>query len=215
MTDQPSSEQAVATTVTAADVKRLREATQAPMMACKEALVDADGDFERAVELVRERTGARMDARVAERTATEGLVHAYLHTPTPGAPAKVGVLLELSCETDFVARSDEFQRLANDLALHIAAMWPRWISEADVDDDELARERELARQQAAAENKPPHVVDRIVEGKVARFYEESVLEDQAFVKDESRTVAEVISEVQGVLGEKIAVSRFVRFEVGS
>ncbi|MEX0868620.1 MAG: elongation factor Ts, partial [Nitriliruptoraceae bacterium] len=118
--------------ISASDVKQLRELTNAPMMACKNALVDADGDLERAAELVRERTGAKMDARAADRTASEGLVHTYLHTPTPGMPAKVGVLLQLSCETDFVAKAEAFQKLAKDLAMHIAAAKPLVVSESDV-----------------------------------------------------------------------------------
>jgi elongation factor Ts len=201
--------------VTAADVKRLRDATGAGMMACKQALQDAGGDFERAADLVRERTGAKMDARVADRTAMEGLVHAYLHTPSPGTPAKVGVLVQLSCETDFVAKNEQFQRLAQDVALHIAAMKPVVVSEAQVSEELLDKEREFARRQAVDEGKPEHIIERIVEGKVRAFYEESVLLNQRFVKDDSRTVAEVVSEVQGVLGEKIEVARFIRYEVGA
>ena len=201
--------------ITAADVKRLRDATGAGMMACKQALVDADGDFEKAAELVRERTGAKMDARAAERTAREGLVHAYLHTPTPGAPAKVGVLVQVSCETDFVAKNEVFQRLAQDLAMHIAAMQPAVVSEADVSEELLDKEREFARKEALDQGKPEDIVERIVEGKIRSFYEEQVLLNQPFVKDDSKTVSELISEVQGVIGEKIEVARFARFEVGA
>lgn len=199
--------------VSAPDVKRLREATQAPMMACKQALEDADGDFEAAAQLVRERTGAKMDERAADRVATDGLVHSYLHTPSPGAPPKVGVLLELHCETDFVARNEQFQQLAGDLAMHIAAMDPRVVAEEDVDPELVARERELARDQAVEAGKPEQVIDRIVEGKLAKFYEETVLLNQPYVRDDAKTVAELISEVQAVLGEKIAVGRFVRYEI--
>ena len=201
--------------ITAADVKRLREATGAGMMACKQALVDADGDFEKAADLVRERTGAKMDARAAERTAREGLVHAYLHAPTPGLPSKVGVLVQLSCETDFVAKNERFQQLAKDLALHIAAMKPVVVSEDQLDEATLERERDFARKAAVEEGKPDHIVEKIVEGKVKAFYKESVLLNQAFVKDDSRTVGDVISEVQGVIGEKIEVARFARFQVGA
>ncbi|MGH3440726.1 MAG: translation elongation factor Ts [Nitriliruptorales bacterium] len=199
--------------ITAADVKRLRELTGAGMMACKQALVDADGDLEKAADLVRERTGAKMDARAADRTAKEGLVHAYLHAPTPGTPAKVGVLVQLSCETDFVAKNGTFQQLARDLALHIAASRPAVVSEAQVDEAILEKEREFARKEA--EGKPEDVVERIVEGKVRKFYEEQVLLNQPFVKDPDRTVGELISEVQGLIGEKIEVARFARFEVGA
>ncbi len=199
--------------VTAAEVKQLRELTDAPMMACKQALEDADGDIEAAADLVRERTGAKMDARAAERTATEGLIHSYLHTPTPDVPARVGVLLELNCETDFVARNDRFQQLAQDLAMHIAAMSPRYVSAEDVPEDVLDKERRFARKEALDAGKPEDVVDRIVEGKLGRFREEQVLLEQPFVRDDDRTVADLISEVQGVLGEKVAVGRFVRYEV--
>ncbi|HEX2028444.1 MAG TPA: hypothetical protein VHF25_10640 [Nitriliruptorales bacterium] len=199
--------------ITASDVKRLRDLTGAGMMACKQALVDADGDLQRAADLVRERTGAKMDARAAERTAREGLVHAYLHTPTPGTPAKVGVMVQLSCETDFVARNEAFQQLARDLALHIAAYRPAVVSEDQIDEATLSKEREFARKEA--EGKPEQVVERIVEGKIARFYEEQVLLNQRFIRDERRTVAEVVSEVQGIIGEKIEIARFARFEVGA
>lgn len=201
--------------ITAADVKRLREATGAPMMACKQALVDADGDVDKAADLVRQRTGAKMDARAAERTANEGLVHAYLHTPTPGMPARIGVMVQLSCETDFVAKNEQFQRLAQDLALHIAFAAPRFISADSVEEAVVDKEREYARREALEEGKPEHVVDRIVEGRVRALYEEQVLMNQRFIKDDKRTVEEVISDVQGVIGEKIAIARFARFEVGA
>lgn len=198
----------------AADVKRLRDATGAGMMDCKRALSDADGDFDRAAELVRERTGARMADRAGERTAGEGVVHAYLHTPTPGLPPKVGVLVELNCETDFVAKGEAFGRLANDLALHIAAMNPAVVSEDDVDEQVLAAERDFAERQAREEGKPDHIVDKIVDGKVKAFYKERVLLNQPFVKDDQRTVGELVEELQRTTGEKIAVSRFARFQIG-
>ena len=199
---------------TAADVKRLRDATGAGMMDCKRALTDADGDFDKAADLVRERTGAKMGDRVSERTAAEGLVHAYLHTPTPGLPAKVGVLLELNCETDFVAKGEGFGRLASDIALHVAAMNPAVVNEEEVDEAILAKERAFAEQQARAEGKPDHIVDRIVEGKVKAFYKEKVLLNQPFVKDDKQTVGQVLAEFQRTSGEKIQVSRFARFKVG-
>lgn len=200
--------------VTAADVKRLRELTDAPMMACKQALVDADGDMDKAAELVRERTGAKMDARAAERTAAEGLVHSYLHTPTPGMPAKVGVMLQLSCETDFVAKAEAVQKLAKDLAMHIAAAKPLVVSEDQVDEAMLERERDFARKEALDEGKPEHIIDRIVEGKVKKVYEDFVLLNQPFVLDPEKNVAQVLSEVQATVGEKLEVARFARFEVG-
>jgi elongation factor Ts len=199
---------------TAAEVKRLRDATGAGMMDCKRALVDADGDFDKAADLVRERTGAKMSDRVGERTAAEGLIHAYLHTPTPGLPPKVGVLLELNCETDFVAKGEGFRQLANDIALHIAAMKPAVVRETELDENVVAKERAFAEQQARAEGKPEHIIDRIVEGRLKAFYKEQVLLDQPFVKDDKRTVAELVNDFQRTSGEKIEVARFARFAIG-
>ncbi|HUH08357.1 MAG TPA: translation elongation factor Ts, partial [Egibacteraceae bacterium] len=199
---------------TAADVKRLRDATGAGMMDAKKALVDADGDFDEAADLVRERTGAKMGDRVGGRIASEGLVHAYLHAPTPGLPPKVGVLVELNCETDFVAKGEGFKALANDIALHIAAMSPAVVAEAEIDEALLSKEREFARKQALDEGKPEPIVDKIVEGKISAFFKEKVLLNQAFVKDDKLTVADLISEFQRTSGEKIEVRRFARFKVG-
>jgi elongation factor Ts len=201
--------------ITAEDVKRLRELTNAPMMACKTALVDADGDIDKAVELVRERTGAKMDARVAERTASEGMVTSYLHQPSPGAPARVGVLLQLSSETDFVAKSELLQQLAKQLCMHIAASKPLFVRAEDVDADMLEKERDFSRKEAIEQGKPAEMVDRIVEGKVKKVLSDWVLLDQPFVVDPDKTVAQAISDVQGVLGEKIEVARFARYEVGA
>jgi elongation factor Ts len=201
--------------ITAADVKKLRDATGAGMMDCKRALLDADGDFDKAAELVRERTGAKMEGRVGERTASEGLVHAYLHAPTPGLPPKVGVLLELNCETDFVAKGDGFRQLANDVALHIAAMKPLVVSEQEVDAATLDAEREFAERQARDEGKPDHIVERIVEGRLKAFFADKVLLNQPFVKDDKRTVGQLLADFQRTSGEKIEVGRFVRYQVGA
>jgi elongation factor Ts len=201
--------------VSAADVKKLRELTNAPMMACKKALDDADGDITKAAELVRERTGAKMDARAQDRTASEGLVYTYAHTPTPGMPARVGVLLQLSCETDFVAKAEQVQALARNLALHIAAAKPLVVSEADVDADLLEKEKEFARKEALEQGKPENIIERIVDGKVKKVYEDWVLLNQPLVMDPDKTVAQAISEVQAVVGEKLEVARFARFEVGA
>jgi len=201
--------------ISAAAVRELRELTNAPMMACKSALVDAGGDLEKAAELVRERTGAKMDARVAGRTASEGAVVSYLHTPTPGLPARVGVLLQLSSETDFVAKAEPFQELARQLCLHIAASKPLVVRTEDVDPALLEKERDFARREAEEQGKPAEVVERIVEGKVKKVLSEWVLLDQPFVIDPDRTVAQAISDVQGVLGEKVEIARFARFEVGA
>ncbi len=200
--------------ITAADVKRLRDATGAGMMDCKRALTDAGGDFDKAADLVRERTGAKMSGRVGERTASEGLVHAYLHAPQPGLPPKVGVLVELNCETDFVAKGDAFRTLANDIALHIAAANPAVVREEEVDSELLSKERDFARKQALDEGKPDHIIDRIVEGRLKSFLKEQVLLNQPFVKDDKRTIGDLLSEFQRTSGEKIQVGRFARFKVG-
>jgi elongation factor Ts len=201
--------------ISAEDVKKLRELTNAPMMACKTALVDADGDMEKAAELVRERTGAKMDARVADRTASEGMVTSYLHQPSPGSPARVGVLLQLSSETDFVAKSEPFVALAKQLCMHIAAAKPLFVRAEDVDAAMLDKEREFVRKEALEQGKPADMVDRIVDGKIKKVLSDWVLLDQDFVVDPDRTVAQAISDVQAVLGEKIEVARFARFEVGA
>jgi elongation factor Ts len=200
--------------ISAADVKKLRELTSAPMMACKQALVDADGDMDKAAELVRERTGAKMDARAADRTASEGLIYSYLHAPTPGLPPKVGVMLQLSCETDFVAKAEAVQKLAKDLAMHIAAAKPLVVAEDQVDPALLEKEKEFARKEALEQGKPETIVDRIVEGKVKKVFEDWVLLNQPFVLDSDKTVAQAISEVQAIVGEKLEVARFARYEVG-
>lgn len=201
--------------VSAADVKKLRELTNAPMMACKKALDDADGDLQKAAELVRERTGAKMDARAADRTASEGLIYTYAHTPTPGMPARVGVLVQLSCETDFVAKAEQVQALVRNLALHIAAAKPLVVNESDVDADLLEKEKEFARKEAIEQGKPENIVERIVDGKVKKVYEDWVLLNQPLVMDPDKTVAQAISEVQAIVGEKLEVARFARFEVGA
>ncbi len=201
--------------ISAADVKQLRELTSAPMMACKSALEDAGGDMTKAAELVRERTGAKMDARVAERTASEGSVTSYLHQPSPGVPARVGVLLQLSSETDFVAKSEPFQQLAKQLCMHIAAAKPLFVRVDEVDEGMLEKEREFARKEALEQGKPAEVIERIVEGKVKKVLSEWVLLEQPFVIDPDRTIARAISDVQAVLGEKIEVARFARYEVGA
>lgn len=202
-------------TISAAEVKRLRELTSAPMMACKQALVDADGDMNRAAELVRERTGAKMDARAQDRTASEGLVFTYMHVPTPGMPAKVGVMVQLSCETDFVAKAEAVQTLAKNLALHIAAAKPLVVRVDEVDKVLLEKEREFARKEALEQGKPEAIIEKIVEGKVKKVYEDWVLLNQPFVMDPDRTVQDIITEIQGLVGEKLEVARFARFAVGA
>lgn len=200
--------------ISAADVKRLREATGAGMMDCKNALVEAEGDFDKAADLVRLKTGRKAEARAGERTASEGIVHAYLHTPTPGLPAKVGVMVQLHCETDFVAKEESFRVLAQDIALHIAAMKPVAVSEDQVDPALIDKERAFARQQAEEEGKPAHIIDKIVDGRVGSLLKDQVLLNQPFVKDGDMTVAQLITEASARTGEKIEVGRFVRFQIG-
>src|SRR5690606_6540469 len=174
---------------------------------------DADGDLAKAADLVRERTGAKMEARAAERHAAEGIVHSYLHTPTPGQPPRVGVLLQLNCETDFVGKNEKFQELARQIAMHIAAAKPLVVSEEQVDQALLDKEKDFARKEALEQGKPENIVEKILEGKVKKLYEDWVLLNQPFVMDDSKTIAQLISEVQGILGEKIEIARFARFEV--
>ena len=189
-------------------VKELRERTGAGMMDCKRALVDSEGDVEKAIELLRKR-GMATAAKKAGRVAAEGVVSSYIH-----AGGRIGVLLEVNCETDFVARTDDFQNLVKDLGMHIAASDPRVVSRDEVTDVILERERAIYRDQAVESGKPENVLDRIVEGKIEKFYSESVLMEQAFIKNPEVTVQELVNEVIAKLGENIQVRRFARFKVG-
>ena len=197
--------------ITSAQVKALRDATGAGMMDSKRALQQADGDFEEAKKILRE-TGKAGIAKRAGRSATEGVVEAYLHTPDPNLPAKLGVLVELDCETDFVAKTDEFRRLAHEIALHIAASEPLYVSRDEVPAEVVEREREIYAKQA--EGKPAHVVERIVEGKLNDFYKQVALLDQPFVRDNSQTVQELLDAYSSRVREKLVVRRFSRFKVG-
>ena len=194
--------------VTASMVRELRERTGAPMMDCKKALVETAGDMERAIDDLRKQ-GVAAAAKKAGRTATEGLVSSYIHQG-----GRIGVLLELNCETDFVARTDDFQELARDIAMHIAATDPRFVRREEVTDAVLERERAIYREQALADGKPEHIVDKIIDGKMEKFFGEAVLLEQPFVKDSDLTVAEVIGERVGKLGENIQIGRFARFQLG-
>ncbi len=189
-------------------VKELRERTGAGMMDCKRALVDTEGDVEKAIDLLRKQ-GMATAAKKAGRVAAEGIVGSYIH-----AGGRIGVLLEVNCETDFVARTDDFQALVKDLAMHIAAADPRVIGRDEVTDDILDSERAIYREQAIESGKPENVVDRIVEGKIEKFYSESVLMEQAFIKNPDVTVEEMVTAVVAKLGENIQVRRFARFKVG-
>lgn len=198
--------------ITAAAVKQLREKTGAGMMECKNALVEAEGSEDKAIEILRKRGLASAKKREG-RIAAEGIVGQYIHMG-----GKVGVLVEVNCETDFVARGDEFQQLVKDIAMHIAAAEPRYVSREDVPTDSLNKEREIALAQAKNDpknaNKPEQVLEKIVEGRLNKFYEESVLLDQPFVKDPAKTVAELVTEKAAKTGERISIRRFTRYKMG-
>jgi elongation factor Ts len=194
--------------ITAQAVKQLRERTGAGMMECKSALQEAGGDLA-AAEVVLRKRGLASAARKASRATKQGLVGAYIH---PGA--QLGVLLEVNCESDFVARTDEFKRLVHDLAMQVAAADPRYLRKEDVPPAVLEAEREIQRARALAEGKPEKVVDKIVEGRLSKFYEEICLYEQPFIKDNSVTVGQLIASTIAKTGENITVSRMVRFKVG-
>jgi len=194
--------------ITAEMVKDLRERTGAPMMDCKKALTETGGDAEKAVDELRKR-GIAKAAKKAGRATSEGVVGSYIH-----AGGKIGVLVEIACETDFVARTDDFQDLVRDVAMHIAAAEPRFVRREEVDDAVLAHERKLFREQAVEAGKPEQVIDRIVDGKIEKFYSEAVLLEQPFVKDSDKTVGELVAELVGRLGENIQVRRFARYRLG-
>jgi elongation factor Ts len=194
--------------ISAAQVKELREKTGAPMMDCKQALTEAKGDLENAVVLLRKR-GIAVAAKKAARATSEGSVSSYIH-----AGGKIGVLLEVNCESDFVARTEDFRELVHDIAMHIAASDPRFIRKEDVTAEAFEREKDIYRTQAKATGKPANVVEKIVEGKMGKFYEEVCLYEQPFIKDQTVTVSQLIASKIGKLGENISVRRFARFKVG-
>src|ERR671939_1232325 len=198
--------------ITAAAVKSLREKTGAGMMECKSALTEAGGNEEQAIEILRKR-GLASAKKKEGRIAAEGAVGSYIHMG-----GKVGVLVEVNCETDFVARGEEFQQLIKDIAMHVAAAEPRYVSRTEVPADALDKEREIARAQARNDpknaNKPDQVIERIVEGRLNKFYEEAVLLDQPFVKDPAKTVGELVTEKVAKTGEKITIRRFTRYKMG-
>ena len=200
------------TMISASAVKELRERTGAGMMECKNALTEAAGNEEQAIDILRKRGLASAKKREG-RIAAEGAVGSYIHMG-----GKVGVLVEVNCETDFVARSDEFQQLIKDIAMHIAAAEPRFVGRDEVTGDALDKEREIARAQAKNDpknaSKPDQVIDKIVEGRLNKFYEEAVLLDQPFVKDPAKTVGELVTEKVAKTGEKITIRRFARYKMG-
>ena len=198
--------------INAAAIKALREKTGAGMMECKKALVEAGGNEERSIEILRER-GLASAKKKEGRVAAEGVVGSYIHMG-----GKVGVLVEVNCETDYVARGEEFQQLVKDIAMHIAAAEPRHVSREEVTSETLDKEREIARAQAKNEpknaNKPDQVIDKIVEGRLNKFYEEFVLLDQPFIKDPAKTVGELVTDKIAKTGEKITIRRFARYKMG-
>lgn len=194
--------------INAQQVKKLREMTGAGMMECKKALEEANGDLEAAVKILRER-GMAAASRKAGRSTREGLIGHYIH-----AGGKLGVLVEVNCETDFVARTDEFQALVKDLAMQVAAANPLFVRREDVDEVTLAKESEIFRNQALQEGKPEKIADKIVEGRLNKYYAEACLYEQPFIKDSDLTVEERIKHVIATLKENISVRRFTRFEVG-
>ncbi len=198
--------------ITASSVKDLREKTGAGMVDCKNALVEADGNVEQAVEILRKKGMATADKK-AGRVTAEGAVGSYIHMG-----GKVGVMVEVNCESDFVARGEEFQQLVKDVAMHIAATDPKYLRREDVPAEELEKEREILRDQLKNDsknaNKPAEVLDKIIEGRVNKYYEDNVLIDQAFVKDPSKTVGELVAEKIASIKENITVRRYTRYKMG-
>jgi elongation factor Ts len=198
----------VTETISAAMVKELRKKTGAPMMDCRSALVEAQGKVEEAIVVLRKK-GMASAAKKASRTASEGAVGTYIH-----AGGKIGVLIEINCESDFVARTEDFQELLKDIAMHIAATDPRYIRKEDVTAQDMEREKEIYRAQAAQTGKPAPVIEKIVEGKMSKFYEEVCLLEQPFIKEQTVTIGQLIAQKVGKLGENLMVRRFARFKVG-
>jgi elongation factor Ts len=194
--------------ITAAQIKELREATGVGFLDCRKALEEANGDFEKAVDFLRER-GLAKAAKRADREASEGVLDLYDH-----GKGRVGVMVEVNCETDFVARSESFRTFAHDISLQIAAASPRWVVEEDIPQDVLDHEAAIARNRAIEEGKPEKILDRIVDGRLRKFREEVVLMKQPFIKDEDKTIEQYLHETIASIGENIVIRRFVRWEIG-
>ena len=193
---------------TAQDVAKLRAQTNAGMMDCKKALTESNGDFEKAAIWLREK-GIAAAAKKQSRIASEGVVGSYIHMG-----GKIGVLIEVNCETDFVAKTENFQQLVRDFAMQIAAANPKYVRREEVPTEELEKEKEILRQQALNEGKPEKIIEKMVEGRVSKFYKDVCLLDQDFVKDSSKTIEQVLNEATLTIGEKISIRRFVRYEMG-
>ncbi|HTV58654.1 MAG TPA: translation elongation factor Ts [Verrucomicrobiae bacterium] len=189
-------------------VKELRDRTGAGFNACREALIETNGDVEQAINVLRKK-GQAAAAKKAQRATTEGLVSCYIH-----AGGKIGVLVEVNCESDFVARTEDFQKLCHDVAMHIAALDPRFLRREEVTQDVLDRERDIYREQARQTGKPEEVIEKIINGKMEKFYEENCLYEQHFIRDEGVTVKELIDQLIAKIGENITIRRFSRFKVG-
>jgi elongation factor Ts len=194
--------------ITAALVKQLRDKTGAGMMECKAALTEANGDMEAAITLLRKR-GLAQAAKRAGRTTAQGTIGSYIHLG-----GKIGVLVEVNCESDFVARTDDFNNLVKEVGMHIAAAAPKWLRREDVPAEEVDKERAIYRSQMEKENKPAHVMDKIIEGKLGSFYSQFVLLDQPTIRDDKVTVSQLVAQASAKTGENIQISRFVRFRVG-
>jgi len=194
--------------ITAEMVKQLRERTGAGMMDCKKVLSETDGDMERAVELLREK-GLAAAAKKAARIAAEGIVESYIH-----GGGRIGVLVEVNCETDFVAQNEDFKSLVKDICMQIAASRPEYIRREEVEMGVIEKEKEILRAQALNEGKPAHIVDKMVEGRIEKFYKEVCLLEQPFIKDPDKTVQQIVTEKIASIGENISVRRFARFEKG-
>lgn len=194
--------------ITPEQVKELRAKTGAGIMDCKKALTETNGDMEKAIVILREK-GLAKAAQKQSRSATEGIIESYIH-----GNGRIGVLVEVNCETDFVARNEEFRNLAKDLAMQVAASNPKYLSREDVPAEVIEKKREILRAQAINEGKPEKVVDKIVDGRMEKFFEENCLLEQPFIKDPDKKVSQLIMEKIAVIGENITVSRFVRFERG-
>jgi elongation factor Ts len=194
--------------ITGEQIKELREKTLAGMLECKKALVECGGDMEKAVDYLRKK-GLSSAAKKADRSAKEGYITSYIHTNN-----KVGVLLQLNCETDFVARNEEFRALAKEIAMQVAAIAPQYVSSGDVPQDVIDREKEIYREQMKDSGKPANVVEKIIEGKVKKFFSEVCLLDQEFIKDGKLTINDLVKNMVATLGENISVGRFERFQIG-
>ncbi|MSS19575.1 translation elongation factor Ts [Pseudoramibacter porci] len=194
--------------ITAQMVKELREKTGSGMMDCKKALAEADGDMEQAIVILREK-GMAKTAKKADRIAAEGVVASYIHMG-----GRIGAMVEINCETDFVAQTDKFQRFAKDVAMHIAAANPKYLNEDEVPEAEVAKEREILKVQALNEGKPEKIVEKMVDGRMKKFYKEICLLDQPYIKDPDMTIGDLVKEMIMDIGENVKIRRFARFEMG-